>query len=114
MWKPKKKISISNKNKIVKSVGMWKSLVKITSNVMFDEGRWRAKIIFRLFIIQPLKNMGVTILLKWASGLSRLWSYGSWMYNYLSNKCLSPLALWVRILLRRGVLDTTLCDKVCQ
>jgi len=22
--------------------------------------------------------------------------------------------LWVRILLRRGVLDTTLCDKVCQ
>ena len=30
--------------------------------------------------------------------------YGSWIYNYL---CLSPLALW-------GVLDTTLCDKVCS
>ena len=28
--------------------------------------------------------------------------------------CLSPLTLWVRIPLRRGVLDTTLCDKVCQ
>jgi hypothetical protein len=43
------------------------------------------------------------------------WSYGSWIYNYLCNQCLSPLALWVRILLRRGVLlDTTLCDKVCQ
>ena len=27
---------------------------------------------------------------------------------------LSPLKLWVRIPLRRGVLDTTLCDKVCQ
>ena len=26
----------------------------------------------------------------------------------------SPLKLWVLILLRRGVLDTTLCDKVCQ
>ena len=38
----------------------------------------------------------------------------SWIYNYLCNQCLSPLTLWVRTLLRRGVLDTTLCDKVCQ
>jgi hypothetical protein len=29
-------------------------------------------------------------------------------HNYLCNQCLSPLKLW------RGVLDTTLCDKVCQ
>ena len=42
------------------------------------------------------------------------WLYGSWIYNYLCNQCLSPLTLWVRILLRRGVLDTTLCHKVCQ
>ena len=35
------------------------------------------------------------------------WSYGSWIYNYLCNQCLSPLTLWVRILLRQGVLDTT-------
>ena len=41
-------------------------------------------------------------------------SYGSWIYNYLCNQCLSPLTLWVRIPLRRGVFDTTLCDKVCQ
>ena len=27
---------------------------------------------------------------------------------------LSPLTLWVRILLKLGVLDTTLCDKVYQ
>ena len=39
------------------------------------------------------------------------WSYGSWIYNYLHNQCLSPLTLWVWILLRRGVLHTTLCDK---
>jgi hypothetical protein len=25
------------------------------------------------------------------------WSYGSWIYNYLCNQCLSPLELWVRI-----------------
>jgi len=24
------------------------------------------------------------------------WSYGSWIYNYLCNRYLSPLALWVR------------------
>jgi len=32
----------------------------------------------------------------------------------LCNQCLSPLTLWVRIPLRRGALDTTLCDKVYQ
>ena len=41
-----------------------------------------------------------------------LWSYGSWIYNYLCNQCLSPLMLWVRILIRARC--TTLCDKVCQ
>jgi hypothetical protein len=25
------------------------------------------------------------------------WSYGSWIYNYLCNQCLSPLTLWVRV-----------------
>jgi hypothetical protein len=42
------------------------------------------------------------------------WSYGRWIYNYLFNQCLTPLTLWVRIALRLGVLDTTLCDQVCQ
>jgi hypothetical protein len=30
-------------------------------------------------------------------GPSWLWSYSSWIYNYLCNQCLSPLKLWVRI-----------------
>ena len=42
------------------------------------------------------------------------WSYGSRIYNYLCNQCLSPLTLWVRNPLSRGVFDTTLCDIVCQ
>jgi len=42
------------------------------------------------------------------------WSYGSWIYNYLCNQCLSLLTLWVGIPIMWGVLDTTLCDKVCQ
>jgi hypothetical protein len=38
--------------------------------------------------------------------------YGSWIYNYLLNQCLSPLMLWVRISIRATCI--TLCDKVCQ
>jgi len=47
-------------------------------------------------------------------GPSWSWSYGSWIYKYLCNQYLSPLTLLVRTLLRRGVLYTMLCDKVCQ
>jgi len=45
-------------------------------------------------------------------GPSWPWSYGSWIYNYPCNLCLSPLMLWVRISIR--VRCTTLCDKVSQ
>ena len=41
-------------------------------------------------------------------GPSWSWSYGSWIYNYLCNYCLSSLTF------RRGLLDTTLCDNVYQ
>ena len=34
--------------------------------------------------------------------------------NNLCNQCLSPLTLRVYISLRRGVLDTILCDKICH
>ena len=40
--------------------------------------------------------------------------YGSWIYNYLCKQCISPLTLYVRTPLKGGVLDTTLCHKVCQ
>ena len=45
-------------------------------------------------------------------GPSWSWSYGNWIYNYLCNQCLSPLKFESRVL--QGVLDTTLCDKVCR
>jgi hypothetical protein len=60
-----------------------------------------------LFCFITLQNGSITI-------NRPLWSYGSWIYNYLRNQCLSPLTSWIWILLRRGVLDTTLCDKVSQ
>jgi hypothetical protein len=56
----------------------------------------------------------LSVVSSFTRGLSWLLSYDSWIYNYLCNQChLSPLMLWVRILLI-GVLDTTLCNKVCQ
>ena len=51
---------------------------------------------------------------KYFEGSSWSWSYGSLIYNYLCNQCTSPLTLWVWTPLRRGVLDTKLCDTVCQ
>jgi hypothetical protein len=43
---------------------------------------------------------------------STLWSY-IWIYNYLCNQCLSPLMLWVRIPLKRGVIITAI-EPTCN
>jgi hypothetical protein len=43
-------------------------------------------------------------------GLSWPWSYGSWIYSYLCNQCLSPLMLWARISIMARC--TTLCDNI--
>jgi len=72
-----------------------------------------------IIISHYLKLKSNQKLFRWINGLflkglSGSLSYGSWIYNYLCNQCLSLLMLWVQILLRWGVLDTTLCDKVCQ
>jgi len=56
----------------------------------------------------------IRLYIYFVKGPSWSWSYGSWIYNYLCYQCLSPLMLWVRILLRRDVLDTILCDIVYQ
>jgi hypothetical protein len=61
--------------------------------------------------ILPMKSI---LSIRMLQGPSWSWLYGSWIYNYLCNQCLSPLKLWVRIPLMRGVLDATLCYKVCQ
>ena len=52
------------------------------------------------------------VLLIFVERPSWLWSYGSWIYNCLCSWCLSPLILWVWILIRARC--TTLCDKICQ
>ena len=49
---------------------------------------------------------------KGGGGSSWPWSYGSWIYNYLCNRCLSPLMLWVRIPLKAWC--TTICQCLLQ
>jgi len=56
--------------------------------------------------------MYITLIYKLFERPSWSWSYGSWIYNFLCHQCLSPLMLWVRIMIRARC--TTLCDKVCQ
>jgi len=53
-------------------------------------------------------------LLDDSKGPSWLWSYCSWIYNYLCNQCLSPLTMWVQITLKQGLLDTALCYEICH
>jgi hypothetical protein len=66
-------------------------------------------------IYKPIKNhTHLPNFSYFYQGALCLWSYGSWIYNYLCNQCLSPLMLWVQILLRRGVHGTAWCDKDCQ
>jgi len=42
------------------------------------------------------------------------WSYGSWVYDYLCNQAPITTKVVSSNPTRWGVLDTTLCDKVCQ
>jgi len=64
----------------------------------------------------PLNQGRVGLYLSYCKVQGPSWSasYGSLIYDYLCSQCLSPQTLWVRILLRRDVIDTILCDKVCQ
>jgi hypothetical protein len=54
---------------------------------------------------QCISNNCVPLITPSYLGPSWLWSYGN---------CLSPLTLWIWIPPQQGVLDATLCDKICQ
>ena len=62
--------------------------------------------------ISSLSVLSIGYYTQVGQGLSWLWPYGSWIYNYLCNQCLLLVMLWVRISIR--AMCTTLCDKVCQ
>jgi len=47
-------------------------------------------------------------------GSSWSWTYGSWIYNYLAISVYHHKSCEFESHSRGSVLDTTLCDKVCQ
>jgi len=49
-------------------------------------------------INKDVRRVSNTISTNWTKGPSFSWSYGSWIYNYICNQCLSPLTLWIRTL----------------
>ena len=56
--------------------------------------RYRCQQMFKYMFMY---NIIITLpILITAGGRRWSWSYGSWIYNYLCNHCLSPLTLWVR------------------
>jgi hypothetical protein len=81
-------------------------------NITWTWISFQIQIIWQWYDVCTSLNAHVHFILIW--GPSWSWSYDSWIYNYLCNQCLSPLMLWVWSPLGQSVLDTTLCDKVCQ
>ena len=85
----------------------------------YPSTKWISHCKYR-FVLYTVKDGMIFYSFLWLSqsrltltdGVSWSWSYSSWIYNYLCNQCLSPLMLWVLIPPKRGVPNTTLCDKV--
>ena len=91
-------------------------VIVISPRHLFVLARFLSAVVIVIFVFTSwvLLNdwLSCTFMTIW--GPSWSWSYGSWIYNYLCNQYPSPLTLWVWIPLRIGVLDPTLCYKVCQ
>jgi hypothetical protein len=81
-------------------------LIKV-SKIHINNSNWTSiSIIFwHSYIVYMLYSSNVLSVPSWS------WSHGSWIHNYLCNQCPScefELRSWW------GVLDTTLCDKICE
>jgi hypothetical protein len=63
-----------------------------THNVVSSIPRHELKSLRWWFITKLASFVIITSLTNGTS-----WSYGTWIYNYLCNQCLSSLTLWVRI-----------------
>jgi hypothetical protein len=77
------------------------ALIKIRTHNISGDRHWSFVISWTVYLSRP------SLAITWWP-----WSNDSWIYNYIYNQCLSPLMLWVRILISAKC--TTLCDKVCQ
>ena len=68
----------------------------VSSNSSYNgQFSWECSLVslWKANISEPVNYLLVFLL---ARGPLWSWSYGSWIYNYLCNPCLSSLLLWVR------------------
>jgi hypothetical protein len=77
--------------KKMKQIGNRKNNCPLLSMCKYDISKILSQYIF---CIAYMTNEGRDIRIL---GPSWSWSYGSWIYDYLCNQCLSPLTLCVRI-----------------
>jgi hypothetical protein len=88
----------------------WRFVLEHFLTMICKFSLWSLHATISNFYYQVTSKLSVISNLTW--GPLWQWSYGSWIYNYLCNRCLSPLILWVPISIK--VRCTTLCYKVCQ
>jgi hypothetical protein len=81
---PKSRVWFWNDNKMMENNGSETVLVQENLFMLFNYIVSLNKLSHRLL------NQTVS-LFKWLQGPSWSWSYGSWIYIYLCNQCLSPL-----------------------
>jgi hypothetical protein len=67
-------------------------ILNVWENLELGENQW--KMIKTLYYIEVLGCLSPLLTIFQLS-----WSYGSLIFNYMCNRCLSPLKLWVQILL---------------
>ena len=83
-------------------LAVWPGVPNLSIVLIFPKSQCIFRIHFSLFfrstqlVLESLLTVRLEIIAKWFLGLSLSWSYGSLIYNYLCNQCLSPLMLWVR------------------
>jgi len=80
----------------------------------FESTKWKAIQIIIItenenFILEPALDMYMLIVCY-----TVVVGHRGWIYNYMCNQCMSPLSCEFESRSWRGVVDTTLCDKVCQ
>ena len=71
------------------TVNNWNKQLILIVEISFT---WKSQYFTSIYVIN-VYNIRYPILFYW--GPSLLWSYGSWIYNYLWNQCLSSLKLRV-------------------
>jgi hypothetical protein len=88
--------------------------VSITTNIVNSNPFYCKVYSMQLYVINLSVTCGRSVVFVEYSSFLHQKNLLSLIVQFTKTLIPSPLKLWVWIPLRRGVLDITLCDKVCQ